>query len=160
MAGDGGGNNMHFEYADGNHQDFVQLCYELDLFLNKVAGGEEHRGEYIPYNQLGDIHNVVIAYDKNIPIGCGSFKRYNDTCAEVKRVFISEAYQQQGISRIIMQLLEDQAKNLGFSYFILESGEPLVAAMHLYERLGFQVTTNYGVYVGMTESICMKKVLT
>ena len=47
----------------------------------------------------------------------------------------------------------------GFKYFILESGEPLVSAMALYRKIGYKVIPNYGQYVNMEESICMKKKL-
>ncbi|MCI8471467.1 MAG: GNAT family N-acetyltransferase, partial [Clostridia bacterium] len=56
---------MRFEYTDGCNKDFVELCHELDKFLNELVGGEENRAEYIQYNKLEDIHDVVIAYDGN-----------------------------------------------------------------------------------------------
>lgn len=69
----------------------MELCHELDDFLNELVGGEENRAEYILYNQLDDIHNVVVTYD-DIPVGSASFKKYDDECAEVKRVFVKEEY--------------------------------------------------------------------
>lgn len=54
-------------------------------------------------------------------------------------------------------MLERRAREKGFKYFILESGEPLVAAMALYRKIGYKVIPNYGQYVGMKESVCMKK---
>lgn len=42
---------------------------------------------------------------------------------------------------------------------ILESGEPLTAAMRLYRSMGYEVIPNYGPYVGMPESVCMEKKL-
>lgn len=65
---------MRFEYTDGNHPDFIQLCHELDDFLNVIAGGEQNREQYLPYNKLDDIHNVILVYDKDIPVGCASIK--------------------------------------------------------------------------------------
>lgn len=50
----------------------------MDNFLNELVGGEENRAEYILYNQLDDIFDVIIAYD--------------DEYAEVKRVFIKREY--------------------------------------------------------------------
>ena len=75
---------MKFVYTDGSNLDFIELCHELDGFLNELVGGEANRAEYIPYNQLDDIHNVIVAYDDDIPVGSAGFKRYNDECAEVK----------------------------------------------------------------------------
>lgn len=148
---------MRFEYTDGHNKDFIFLCHALDDFLNKLVGGEENRAQYIPYNSLDDIHDVIVVYDRDKAIGCASFKRYDDECAEVKRVFICDEYRGKGISKELMEKLENAARKEGYSYFVLESGEPLIAAMKLYRAIGYYLIPNYGQYVNMPESICMKK---
>lgn len=150
---------MRFVYTDGGSDDFMELCHGLDHFLNELVGGEENRAEYIPYNQLDDIQDVIVAYDEEIPVGCASFKKYDDECAEVKRVFIKQEYRGKGISKKLMELIEDIARERGYRYLILESGEPLVAAMALYRKIGYKVIPNYGQYKDMPDSICMKKKL-
>lgn len=149
---------MRFVYTDGSSLDFMELCHELDDFLNELVGGEENRAEYILYNQLDDIHNVVVTYD-DIPVGSASFKEYDDECAEVKRVFVKEEYRNKGIANELMELLENAAREQGYRYLILESGAPLVAAMALYRKIGYKVIQNYGQYRDMPDSICMKKKL-
>lgn len=151
--------SMRFEYTDGRSKDFVMLCHALDDFLNQLVGGEENRAQYIPYNALDDIHDVIVVYDGEEAVGCASFKRYDDECAEVKRVFLRDAYRGRGISKLLMEKLEASARKQGYTCFLLESGEPLVAAMHLYRAIGYDVIPNYGPYVNMPESICMKKKL-
>ena len=150
---------MRFEYTDGCNKDFISLCNLLDKYLDELCGGEENRLEYIQYNKLNDIHDVIIAYDGDIPVGSASFKRYDEEIAEVKRVFVKEEYRGRGISKNIMKLLEQYTKNKGFSYLILESGVKLEKAHGLYKSMGYKIIPNYGQYIGMTESICMKKKL-
>jgi len=125
---------MRFEYTDERNSDFIMLCHELDEFLNQVIGGEENRIEYVQYNKLDDTYEAIVVYDKDIPAGCASFKRYNDECAEIKRVFIRKDYRGRGISNKLMELIEINAKNKGYCYMVLESGEPLAAAMHYTEK--------------------------
>lgn len=148
---------MYFDYTDGSNNDFIELCHLLDSFLNDLVGGEENRVEYIPYNRLDDIHDVIIIYDNNAPIACAAFKKYDNECAEVKRVFIKEKYRGKGISKKLMKQLEVSAKEKGYNYFILECGEPLISAMALYRKIGYKVIPNYGQYKNMPDSICMKK---
>lgn len=150
---------MRFEYTDGKDENFIVLCHELDDFLNELVGGEENRTEYIPYNKPDDIHDAVIVYDGDVLVGGAGFKRYDDECAEVKRVFIRQDYRGRGISNRLMELLEDAARKQGYRYFILESGEPLIAAMALYRNIGYKVIPNYGQYKDMADSICMRKEL-
>lgn len=150
---------MRYIYTDGRNSDFIELCHRLDDFLNELVGGEENRAEYIPYNQLEDIHDVIVAYDDDVPVGSAGFKKYDDECAEVKRLFVTQAYRRKGISNKLMELIEHAARKQGYQYLILESGEPLVAAMALYRKIGYKVIPNYGQYKDMPESICMKKEL-
>lgn len=150
---------MRFEYTDGNNQDFVRLCAELDQFLNRLVGGEENRSEYISYNQPDDIHDVIMVYDGTVPVGCAGFKHYDGEQAEVKRVFVCEAYRGHGIAERMMVMLEAAAEEKGYACLILESGELLEAAMRLYRKMGFQIIPNYGQYKDMPESVCMQKVI-
>lgn len=150
---------MRFMYTDGGNKAFIKLCHMLDDFLNELVGGEQNRAQYIPYNKLDNIHDVIIAYDGEVPIGCASFKTYDEYSAEVKRVFIKREYRGQGISKTLMSMLEERARKQGYKYLILESGEPLVAAMALYRNIGYKVIPNYGQYKDMSESICMRKEL-
>lgn len=150
---------MTFEHTDGSNTDFVALCHELDAYLNHIVGGEENRAQYIPYNSPDDIQDAFVAYDDDQAVGCAAIKRYDDESAEVKRVFIREEYRGQGISKKLMELLEQTVKEQGYSCLLLESGEILVEAMALYRKIGFKVIPNYGPYKDMPESVCMKKEL-
>lgn len=150
---------MRFLETDGTHSDFVGLCRELDDFLNDIVGGEKQRVQYTPLNALTDIHDVVVAYVDGRPIGCGGFKRFTTDAAEVKRVFVEKEYRGRGISRMIMERLEEKAREKGYARLILETGEPLAAAMHLYTNMGFVRIPNYGPYQDMHASICMEKIL-
>jgi putative acetyltransferase len=150
---------MKFIYTDGYNQDFVELCRLLDDYLNKIAGGEENREQYIKYNTLRDIHDVILAYDNTTPVGCASFKLYENNVAEVKRVFVKKEFRGKGISKALMSLLEKRAAEQGFCKLVLETGAPLVEAIRLYNRLGYLVIENYGQYKDLNESICMQKIL-
>lgn len=150
---------MNFIYTDGCNQDFVKLCHLLDDYLNEITGGEENRKQYIKYNTLEDIHDVVLAYDNTNPVGCASFKLYENKVAEVKRVFVKKEYRGKGISKKLMGLLEKRATEKGFYKLLLETGAPLVESFNLYNSLDYLVIDNYGQYKNLKESICMQKVV-
>ncbi|HWR37879.1 MAG TPA: GNAT family N-acetyltransferase [Patescibacteria group bacterium] len=150
---------MDFVYTDGSDQDFVALCDLLDDSLNESAGGEKNRSQYIQYNTLNDIHDVIVVYKEKEPIGCASFKLYDTGIAEVKRVFIKKEYQGKGISKQLMSRLEEKAIEKGYRKLILETGVHLAAANGLYRQIGYSVIENYGQYKGMKGSVCMEKIL-
>lgn len=148
---------MKYEHTDGRDNDFIKLCHMLDKYLDDIVGGSQNRCEYIPYNTLDDIKDVILVYDGDEPVGCASFKRYEDGIAEAKRVFIREEYRGRGISRKLMSLMEERAREKGFERMILETGEVLVEAMELYRKTGYTLIENYGPYRCMAGSICMGK---
>ena len=59
----------------------------------------------------------------------------------------------------LFRLVRAKTREKGYHYLILESGEPLIAAMALYRKIGYKVIPNYGQYKDMPDSICMKKKL-
>ncbi len=55
------------------NKDFQKLISHLDNELYDRYG--ELQNEYNKYNKIEFNENVVIAYNEEIPIGCGCFKR-------------------------------------------------------------------------------------
>ncbi len=148
---------MTFTFTDGQDPDFIALCSALDAHLNREAGGEANRAQYVPHNALDHIHDAVIAYDGDVAVGCGSFKRHGDGVAEVKRVFVREDHRGRGVARELMARLEQRAKEQGYTALILETGRHMADAVGLYHALGYRDIPNYGPYADMPGSVCMHK---
>lgn len=81
---------MKCVYTDGRNHDFVELCRQLDNNLDELVGGFEQRKNYVQYNTLEDIHDVVLFYDDDKPCACAGFMYYDDGIAEMKRVFVRQ----------------------------------------------------------------------
>lgn len=148
---------MELVYTNGKNKDFVLLCQILDEYLNDIVGGEKQRSQYVQYNTLDQIHDVILIYDKELPVGCASFKQYEESVAEVKRVFVRKEYRGQGLSKLLMVQIQEKAKEKGFKTLILETGKILVEAVGLYNEMGYYIIDNYGQYKDMCESVCMSK---
>ena len=148
---------MKIVHTDGGNPDFISLCRLLDAHLNEAVGGAVQREQYDQYNQLDDIHDVVLIYDDETPVACGSFKFYEKGIAEIKRVFVRDDYRGRGLSKDLMGELEQKALRAGYEALYLETGNILKTAMGLYKSVGFHVRENYGPYVHMNESVCMEK---
>ena len=150
---------MELVYTNGSDERFIELCRELDDFLNDVIGGEKQREKYNQYNKLTDIHDVILVVENGKAVGCGSYKRYNAEIAEIKRVFVRESHRGKGFSKHIMYALEQKARENGYKKLILETGNLLEAAINLYINCGYVIIENYGQYINMPESVCMMKEL-
>jgi len=150
---------VEYRFTSGLDNDFAVLCGELDASIDELVGNKFDREPYVQYNQRDDIRDVIIAYNQSELVGCASYKKYDKETAEIKRVFVRTVYREQGIAKKMMEKLESRAKTRGYKAVVLETGEVLIASMSLYKTLGYKVILNYGQYVGMSDSVCMKKYL-
>ena len=137
------------------NKDFQKLISHLDNELYDRYG--ELQNEYNKYNKIEFNENVVIAYNEEIPIGCGCFKEYEEETVEIKRMFVNKNYRGRGISKVILSRLENIAFEKGYKKAILETGIKQLEAVGLYSKQGYKKIENYGQYAGMESSICMLK---
>ncbi len=143
--------------TDSDHADFRQLVALLDQDL-AVRDGDDH-AFYAQFNQVDAIKEVVVAYQRGLPVACDAIKPFSTTAAEVKRMFVHPDYRKQGIASQIVTELENWAVELGFTTTILETGKKQPEAIALYQKIGYRITDNYGQYIGIDNSVCMTKPL-
>lgn len=148
---------MEFVRTDGKNEDFIENCRLLDEDLDRRVGKQIKRDKYQKYNQLDEIQEAIVVYEGNKAVGGGAIRRYDVETIELKRVFVHNEYQGQGIGSRLVQMLIDWAIELGYQRMILETGELLAESCAVYHKLGFQVIPNYGPYVNMPESLCMAR---
>jgi GNAT superfamily N-acetyltransferase len=96
-----------------DNADFRTLVALLDKDL-AVRDGDDH-SFYAQFNKVDAIKEVVVAYQNNIPVGCGAIKPFADQSVEVKRMFVHPDYRKQGIAAQVLNELEVWAKALGHS---------------------------------------------
>ncbi|KQM78250.1 GNAT family acetyltransferase [Pedobacter sp. Leaf216] len=143
--------------TDSDNTDFKSLVALLDQDL-AVRDGEDHTF-YAQFNKIYAIKAVIVAYHHENPVGCGAIKPFSATEAEVKRMFVHPDYRKKGIAAKVLNGLESWAAELGFASCVLETGKKQPEAISLYQKSGYQVTPNYGQYVGIDNSVCMIKPL-
>jgi putative acetyltransferase len=137
--------------------DFRALVQLLDQDLAERDGAEH--GFYAQYNKLDLIRNAVVAYAGEVPVGCGAFKEFEPGTVEIKRMYVRPEYRQQGMARAVLSELEKWAAELGYPAAVLETGKRQPEAIALYQRSGYEFTPNYGQYVGIENSVCLRKAL-
>jgi len=143
--------------SNSENNDFIQLVSELDNYL-AIRNGKDN-DFFSQYNQLDAIQYVIIAFEKEIPVGCGAIKEYSDNSMEVKRMFVLNDYRGKGIASLVLNELEKWAKELGYEKCILETGRDMVDAVRLYKKSNYRVISNYGQYENIKSSICFQKIL-
>ncbi len=141
--------------TDSQNEDFRQLVSLLDIELTEIDG-EEH-DFYHQFNGIDNIRHAVVAYLDGVAVGCGAIKKYDDQTTEIKRMFVRPEHRGQQIASEIVQKLEEWSAELGFLYCVLETGKRQQDAIALYQKNKYEVIPNYGQYVGVENSVCMRK---
>jgi putative acetyltransferase len=149
---------LRFKRTDSPDPDFQSLVVLLDKDL-AIRDGDDH-AFYNQFNKTVNIRHVIIAYDNGKPIACGAFKEYEKGVAEIKRMFVLEAYRGKGLGHKVLNQLENWAQELHYTACILETGKMQPEAIRLYRKAGYAVIKNYGQYENVENSVCMKKNLT
>jgi len=96
--------------------------------------------------------------------GCGGVALFEDF-AEVKRMFVREAWRGRGVADAVLARLEAEARQAGRLTLKLETGVRQGAALRFYERAGFIRCGVFGDYAAMAPhsiatSVFMEKQLT
>lgn len=138
--------------------DFLSLIKTFDAFLWERY--PELKTAYWGNNLIEFNPNVIVVYSDEKPVGCGCFKKYNATTAELKRMFVSPEARGIGLAQLIIKELEIKAIEQGFQVLILETLYKQIEAISLYQKVGFEIIENYEPYVGLANSICMSKSIT
>lgn len=136
--------------------DFQKLSSIFDEYLIDIDGEER---DFFAYYNNKFLEHVLVFYKNEIAVGCGGFKEYDKNTAEIKRMFVHPDYRKKGISKIILTEIENWAKEYNYLNYILETSPKLEVAIALYKKSGYTLIENYGQYIGVENSICMKKLL-
>ncbi|TCO67711.1 GNAT family N-acetyltransferase [Marinisporobacter balticus] len=146
---------MNVIKTDSKSIDFIKLINLLDRDLHSRY--EEIQANYNEHNKVDSISSVIIIYDGDIPIACGAYKEHDATSVELKRIYVIKEYRRQGVAKLVVNKLENSAREEGYMYAILETGIKQYEAINLYKSIGYNVIDNYPPYIGNNNSICMKK---
>ena len=111
------GIRMDEDYYAGEDIDDLQQTY------SETAGG---------CMLVGDTEGKIVAM--------GGIRRLDKTTAELLRMRVYPEYQGRGYGRVILSLLEREARRLGYRRVQLITGENQHRAVDLYSRHGYHIT--------------------
>jgi putative acetyltransferase len=99
------------------------------------------------------------AYQGQVLMGIGAVKIFEtpQSYGEIKNLFVDPHHRGKGLSRDMMQALEQQLIEAGIGICRLETGVNQPESISLYESLGYQVCEPYGDYQADPLSIFMQK---
>jgi GNAT superfamily N-acetyltransferase len=147
--------NIRVSKTTSENEDFITLVAALDQSLWESY--PELKSDYWGNNILEINPNVVVMYRDNKAVACGCFKKKGKDAIEIKRMFVLPEARGNGFAQNILKELEQWGVELGFSFSVLETLYKQTEAIGMYQKCGYAIVENYEPYVGLKNSICMRK---
>lgn len=101
----------------------------------------------------------VVAYDDGQPLACGAIHPFDAVAAEVRRMYVHRDHRRMGLAGAVLSHLVGEARRLGYSRLVLETGNRQQPAMRFYERHGFERTPPFGRHIDDPTSICYARTI-
>jgi len=140
--------------------ELARLVRLTDEYLGGLYPAESNHLEDIG-TLLGPKALMLGAWCDAQLVGCGAVKFMDDdgSYGEIKRVFVQTEHRGKGISKAIMQVLEDELRDRQIRLARLETGISQPEAIGLYRRLGYHERGPFGRYRPDPLSLFMEKTL-
>lgn len=146
---------MELRFVSPSSTDYAMLAKKLDDYYISLVGDVHLR--YAAINDPRNMACIVVAYEKDIPIGCGCWKAVDERTAEVKRIYVEPEYRRRGVASAIIALLEDHICASGYSQILLETARTTGDSKALYLSLGYREIDYYGSPAGAENCRCFLK---
>jgi len=141
----------------------ADACALVDQLSAELAGvyhyAEDGKGHFNPEDVLVPKSVFLVGRLGGRPVCCGAVRPREPGVAEVKRMFVVPDCRGKGFSKKILTELEQHAKIMGYDAIRLETGDKQREAIGLYEKAGYRRIANFGIYVGIKQSICFEKTI-
>jgi putative acetyltransferase len=99
----------------------------------------------------------LVAFREGVAFGCGALRCIDTLTGELKRMYVNPSARGLGVGHALLVALQAEARRLGLTRVVLETGVRQAPALSLYERAGFTRIALFGEYVGSPLSVCMAK---
>lgn len=113
-----------------------ELIAELDCYLEALYPPESRFGLSIEALQDKSV-TLFVAKIGDKSVGCGGIQLQAPGYAEIKRMYVRPDMRGEGIGKQIVSEIEAFAKQANVHTLRLETGVYQLAAIHLYQKLGY-----------------------
>jgi GNAT superfamily N-acetyltransferase len=150
--------NLRIENIDPQGDVALALLREAAIEIQPLYHDGSVETPPLPENlPLGprDVYTAVWLEAK--PVACGALRELDRSTAEVQRMYVRREYRRRNIGKRILLHLESEAKRLGYTRLLLETGNRQVPAMALYEGSGFRRVLPFGRHADDPTSVCYER---
>ena len=128
-----------------------QLAIARDLFKNYAASLDfdldfqdfEKELSDLPGDYTPPQGQILIARLKGEAAGCVALRKFDQSCCEMKRLYVKPEFQDLGVGRALAEAIIVQAREAGYAAMRLDTVPSMGTARTLYKKLGFKEIPPY-----------------
>ena len=144
-----------FDSADAQALCVAQQAEMLALYEGEAdIGPQRDAWMFVPPDGV-----FVLVRDGERPVACGGLARFDESRAELKRMYVVPEARGRGLGRRVLAELEEHARALGYTGLVLETGDKSAAALAIYASSGFERIACWPPYDSRELSLCFEKKL-
>ena len=131
--------------VDYEHPDSQKLVAEVQAEYVEIYGS----GDEAPLSAADFAPGqgeFFVGYIDDRPIAMGGWRKFDESAAEIKRMFVVADYRRMGFASQMLNHVEEAIKTAGFKKAILSTGAVQVAAIEMYLQNGYQRIEPFGYY--------------
>ena len=159
---------MQFETVHWDDARAVALRAEMDvetgaMYADRAAAmdadGQAAVSAALAIDPASIVHTVIVIDDDGSAVGHAALRPWGESL-EVKKVYIAPQARGRGLSRALMAEVERAALERDIRSLVLQTGDLQLAAIALYEAVGYRSVEVWAPYTAIPASLCYRKDLT
>ena len=129
-------------YSDKLKQSL--FCF-TDACFSELGKKFEPEGRHSSYNDIENSFKVFFCLITNNDqvVGTVALKKLDDDTAELKALYLDNRYRRQGLGKLLINIIIEEARTSGFKAIVLDSMKQYKEARRLYEKCGFTDCARY-----------------
>jgi GNAT superfamily N-acetyltransferase len=138
---------IEFQQCPVDEEPAATLAHGMREEMAAIYDGLELDGPDMPKAGPGELAapggTFIVGFEDGAPVCCGGLKRLPDGACEIKKMFVVAESRGRGVARALLEELEQQARDLGYTVARLDTGHKQPRAWRLYERAGYEPIENF-----------------
>lgn len=144
--------DVRIELAYDRPQEVIRLFTEYtDSILTKgtevieCLDSQHYNDEVRDLNEKYGLPNgrLYLAYLNGHIAGCIALRRLDDTCCEMKRLYVRFEYRGNHIGKVLIEQIIADAKQIGYQHMRLDTFPFMDSAIQMYYQYGFYEIERY-----------------
>ena len=137
------------DFYEINHEYLTGLDNELStrygINLNPAGTVKEYLDTvFQKFTEINPPEGIIYILELDGEMtGMGVLRKLDEGVGEIKRMYIRPKYQGYGFGKELYRLLENKAREFGFSMLRLDTAVFAEAAVHIYRKVGFMDVGEY-----------------